>query len=46
MLKATRRGALILETENARRIMRRFAKSRSEAEPTGIDDTGTASAQT
>ena len=28
VLKATRRGSLVVETENARRMMRRFAKMR------------------
>jgi hypothetical protein len=28
VVRATRRGALVLETENARRMMRRFAKLR------------------
>lgn len=30
VVKATRRGSLVLETENARRMMRRFAKLRGE----------------
>jgi hypothetical protein len=45
VLRATRRGALVLETENARRMMRRFAKLRPDAEQDGIDDAGTAPAQ-
>jgi hypothetical protein len=29
VVKATRRGSLVVETENARRMMRRFAKVRA-----------------
>ncbi|HEX6457586.1 MAG TPA: hypothetical protein VF032_01605 [Thermoleophilaceae bacterium] len=35
MVKATRRGSLVLETENARRMMRRFRKLRPEREQGG-----------
>ena len=38
VLRATRRGALVLETENARRMMRRFSKLHEDREPeTGQD---------
>ncbi len=33
VLKATRRGSLVVETENARRMMRRFAKMRPDGGP-------------
>lgn len=33
VVKATRRGSLVVETEAARRMMRRFAKLRPEGEP-------------
>ena len=33
VLRATRRGALVLETENARRMMQRFRKLQPEPEP-------------
>lgn len=32
VVKATRRGSLVVETEAARRMMRRFAKLRPEGE--------------
>jgi hypothetical protein len=33
VVKATRRGSLVVETENARRMMRRFAELRPDPAP-------------
>lgn len=38
VLRATRRGALVLETENARRMMRRFRKLQSGADSRAAQD--------
>jgi hypothetical protein len=45
VLRATRRGALVLETENARRMMRRFSKRQSDPEPDAPQDPDAAPAQ-
>lgn len=44
VLRATRRGALVLETENARKMMRRLRKLRPQPDTDGSGDVGTAPA--
>lgn len=46
VLRATRRGALVLETENARAMMRRFKQLRPKPETGSSDDVGPAPAGT
>jgi hypothetical protein len=45
VVRATRRGALVLETENARRMMRRLAQLRPGQEPEPPEDAETATAR-
>ena len=45
VIRATRRGALVLETENARRMMRRFRARGPDAETDPVRRSGTAAAR-
>jgi len=45
VLRATRRGALVLETENARRMMRRFRALAPDPDEGSVEDAGAAAAR-
>jgi hypothetical protein len=45
VIRATRRGVLVLETENARRMMRRFRALKPDPEPDPVGRSGTAPAR-
>jgi hypothetical protein len=45
VIRATRRGVLVLETENARRMMRRFQSLKPDPETDPVRRSGTAPAR-
>lgn len=45
VLRATRRGVLVLETENARRMMRRFRALAPDPNEESVDDARAAAAR-
>jgi hypothetical protein len=45
VIRATRRGVLVLETENARRMMRRFQSLKPDPEADPVRRSGTAPAR-